>query len=162
LSLSSQQRKCGVEAEVLTLNRDFRDPRVRLPGRDVVEGVPVRRIGYAGSRRYPIAPGALRHLRGFDIVHVHAVDFFCDFLAWTAPVHRKPLAISTHGGFFHTSFARSLKQYYFRTVTRASLTRYSRVFACSAADAATFAPVAAQRLRVIENAVDTRKFAMAG
>jgi alpha-1,3-mannosyltransferase len=48
----------------------------------------------------------LRHLRDADIVHVHAIDFFFDFLGWTKPLHGKKLVVSTHGGFFHTSFIR--------------------------------------------------------
>jgi alpha-1,3-mannosyltransferase len=157
--LSVAQRRAGIEADVLTLNRDFRDVRNRLPEGDVVDGVPVQRIGYVGSKRYPIAPKVLSRLKPYDLIHVHGVDFFCDYLALTAPIHRKPLVLTTHGGFFHTDFARKLKHVYFQTVTRCALRNYKRVFACSASDADTFRVIAADRLRHIDNGVDIEKFA---
>lgn len=161
LSLSKQQRRSGIEADVLTLNRLFRAPNVRLPTDDLVEGTPVRRIGYFGSRRYPIAPSVLSHVKNYDLVHVHGVDFFADYLAATSGIHGRPLVLSTHGGFFHTDFARRLKHVYFNTVTRATLRKYKRVFACSENDARTFEAVAHGRLKLIENGVDTDKFAAA-
>lgn len=158
-ALSAQQRRVGIDADVLTLNREFRDPCNLLAERDIVDGVPVRRIGYRGSRRYPIAPDVLSHLKPYDLVHVHGVDFFCDYLALLTPVHRKPLVLSTHGGFFHTDFARGLKRAYFHTVTRAALKRYKRVFACSASDAEMFRAIAEDRVVHIDNGVDIGKFA---
>jgi alpha-1,3-mannosyltransferase len=157
--LAGEQRRNGIAAEVLTLDRLFNDPtRRRLPATDQVAGIPVRRIPFAGSRRYPLAAPVLRHLRGFDLVHVHGVDFFSDFLAATQALHNRPLVLSTHGGFFHTSFARRLKTAYFQTVTRAALSRYRRVFACSASDEGLFRRIAADRVTLIENGVDTQKF----
>jgi alpha-1,3-mannosyltransferase len=160
-ALAVQQRHAGIDADVLTLDREFRDKRHRLPETDVVDGVPVRRIRYWGSQRYPIAPAVLKHLKPYDLIHVHAVDFFCDYLALLAPMHRKPLVLSTHGGFFHTGFARRLKHVYFHTVTRAVLRRYKRVFACSASDAETFRAIAEDRVTQIDNGVDIEKFAAA-
>jgi alpha-1,3-mannosyltransferase len=161
LSLSRHQRRSGIEAEVLTLNRLFREPDVRLPSNDLIEEIPVRRISYSGSRRYPLAPGVLSHVKNFDLVHVHGVDFFADYLAATSNIHGRPLVLSTHGGFFHTDFAQSLKRLYFKTVTRATLRKYRRVFACSANDAHTFEAVTGGQLKLIENGVDTDKFANA-
>lgn len=158
-ALAKQQRKDGVHAEVLTLNRLSRDPKVRLPAREVVDGIPVRRIGSFGSAKYPIALGALKHLDGFDIIHVHAVDFFCDYLALTRPLHGKPLVLSTHGGFFHTPFARRLKEVFFQTVTRLSLPQYDAVVVNSANDRDVFRRIAGDRPILIENGVDTERFA---
>ena len=159
LSLAKQQRLEGVNAEVVTLDRLYSKPSVRLPRHDSVDGVPVRRIAFSGSPRYPIAPEVLSCIEPFDIVHVHGVDFFCDFLAATRVLHRKPLVLSTHGGFFHTKFAGSLKPMLFHTVTRFSLRQYRRILACSANDEVIFRPVAGRRLLRIDNGVDTNKFA---
>ena len=49
-------------------------------------------------------------MQGFDIVHVHGVDFFCHYLAALRVFNRKLLALSTHGGFFHTGYAKTLEQ----------------------------------------------------
>src|SRR5436189_1528385 len=70
LSLAKQQRMEGVNAEVVTLNRLFSKPSTRLLRHDSVEGVPVHRIGFFGSSRYPIAPEVLSCIEPFDIVHV--------------------------------------------------------------------------------------------
>jgi alpha-1,3-mannosyltransferase len=149
----------GMETRVLTLNRLFSNGRSRLPREECIDGIPVLRIPFVGSPRYPIAPTALAHLAGADLVHVHGVDFFYDYLAWTKPLHRKLLVASTHGGYFHTPFARRLKQAYFHSVTRGSSAFYDRIIASSAADAALFRKIAGNRVVAIENGVDTAKFA---
>jgi alpha-1,3-mannosyltransferase len=160
LSLAKEQRAQGINAEVITLDRIFSDPDTVLPKHDRVDGVPVRRISYTGSRRYPFAPGVFSIIEPYDLVHVHAVDFFSDWLAATRWLHRKPMVLSTHGGFFHTSFARVLKAIYFRTATRFTVRRYTRVIACSSNDEAIFKKITpARRLRRIDNGVDTLKFA---
>lgn len=160
--LVTEQRRQGLDARVLTVNRVFHQDDKRLPDQELVEGIPVVRIPYRGSYKYPIAPSVLKHLASFDLIHVHGVDFFADFLALTRRRHKKPMFLSTHGGFFHTSFARNLKQLYFRTVTRRTLTAYSRVFACSINDAELFQPLSEDRLELVENGVEIGKFSNLG
>jgi len=159
LALAKQQRRDGVWAEVVTLDRLFKSPEMRLPSHDVIEGVPVQRIGYFGSPKYPIALGVSTRLADFDLVHVHGVDFFCDYLALTRFIHRKPLVLSTHGGFFHTAYARKFKEVFFSTITRLSLTQYSGVVANSINDLELFRRITKRRLVMIENGVNTEKFA---
>lgn len=158
LSLARAQLRAGLQAEVLTLNRRFQDLGTALPSHDRVEDIPVTRISFRGSRRYPIAPQVLAHLEGFDLIHVHGVDFFSDFLSATAPWHRKPMVLTTHGGFFHTTFAQGLKRVYFKTITKMALRNYRRVIACSENDAQTFRIIAGERVEAIENGVDIQKF----
>jgi alpha-1,3-mannosyltransferase len=157
-SLAREQVKSGHHVRVVTLNRIFRGDGARLPAHETRDRIEICRIGYAGSMRYPLAPAVLRHLSDADIVHVHAIDFFFDFLAMTRLLHRKPLVVSTHGGFFHTAFASRLKTIYFKTVTRASLTRYAYVAASSVQDREKFAEIRGRGLDVLENGVDIAKF----
>lgn len=158
--LAARQVAAGHSVRVITLNRIFDAPdKAPLPERSMHRGIEIVRLVFMGSKRYPLAPGVLRHLRGCDLVHVHGVDFFCDLLAATSLAHRKPLFLSTHGGFFHTRFANKLKQVYFRSITRLSLSRYRRVIACSDQDYARFSPIAASRTILIRNPVDVQKFA---
>jgi alpha-1,3-mannosyltransferase len=160
LKLSLKQRQLyGFTPTIVTLDRLFTDRGLRLPRTERVRGLPVIRIPWCGSHRYPIAPGVLRHLQAADIVQVHGIDFFFDFLAWTRPLHRRPLVASTHGGFFHTRSAASLKEAYFKFVTPMSCRRYDAIVASSEADAALFQTVAAANLHTIANGVDTDKFA---
>ncbi len=155
-----QRRELGIEARVVTLDRLFSRPDVTLAAEDMVDGIPVRRLAWRGSSRYPIAPSVLGAIRGADLVHVHAIDFFFDFLALTRPLHRIPLVASTHGGFFHSSFASRAKRAYFATATRTSCLAYRRIIACSESDAGMFRPIVGRdRLVTIENGVDLAKFA---
>ena len=94
--LSKRQLEAGFAVRVITLDRGFR-PRevsgaVSLKAYETIDGVEVIRIPYWGSQRYPIAPRVLRYIRTADLVHVHGIDFFFDFLALTKPLHRRRLA----------------------------------------------------------------------
>jgi alpha-1,3-mannosyltransferase len=158
--LAATQVAGGHVVRVVTLDRLFKtETPGKLSARDVVSGIEIVRIPYVGSTRYPIAPSVLKHIRDADIVHVHAIDFFYDFLAWTKPLHRKKLVVSTHGGFFHTAFAARLKRIYFSTVTRASMVWYYGVAAVSLTDQTQFSRIRPRGLVCIENGVNTSKFA---
>lgn len=158
MKLCKALQKRGVVASVVTLNRICNSTGERLPDQAIIDGVDVCRIPFRGSWRYPIAPGVLGHLGQADVVHVHGIDFFFDFLAMTRPIHRKALVASTHGGFFHTTFARRLKQVYFSTVTRASALAYKTIAASSDSDFDLFAPITGSRLASIPNGVDVLKW----
>jgi alpha-1,3-mannosyltransferase len=158
--LAHQQLASGHHVRVATLDRIFGEPEGRtLPVRETFDGIEIVRVPFAGSVRYPVAPRILRSIRNADLVHVHGVDFFCDFLAATAWLHRKPLILSTHGGFFHTPFLRRFKKLYFDVVTRTALSQFGAVIACSEEDNRRFASVAGRRLTLIQNPVDVGKFA---
>ena len=108
-------------------------------------GLAVRRMRHWGPRRYPVAPAALRAIRGYDLVHIHAIDFFVDYLSLLRLFHRIPLVVSTHGGFFHTQRARAFKEWYFKTVTRQSLGGVGAVVCVSQHDREMFAGDCAPR-----------------
>lgn len=154
-----QQMEGRYEPRVVTLDRVFREPGIRLPHRETLDGVGVLRLPYRGSERYPLCPQVLMDLADADLVHVHGIDFFFDFLALTRHVHGKPLIASTHGGFFHSKFAQRLKRVYFNSVTRLSAKAYRRIISTSDSDGEIFGRIVAKhRLRVVENGVDIRKF----
>jgi alpha-1,3-mannosyltransferase len=160
-NLAQQQSRAGrYTPTVITLNRVFRTGGTLLPASETLDGVAVQRLAYAGSERYPLCPQVASALHDADLVHVHGIEFFFDYLALLHPLMRKPLLASTHGGFFHSGFATRLKKIYFRTVTRLSARAYQKVIATSENDGALFSPVVpAGKLQVIENGVDMRKFA---
>lgn len=155
---ASLARLPGVTSSVVTLDRAFSDSETVLAERELRDGVSIVRIPFSGSRRYPLAPRVLGAIDGADIVHVHGIDFFFDFLAATRPIHRKPLVASTHGGFFHTAFAGRAKKLFFATVTRTSARAYRRLFGSSVQDAERFARIAPGRTITIENGVDLEKW----
>lgn len=159
-NIALQQKRHGSQhVRIITLDRLFRNSSRVLPPREEIEGIEVVRLPYFGSSRYPLCPRILRELGQTDVVNVHGVDFFFDFLALTKISHKCPLILSTHGGFFHTEFASRTKKIYFNTITRLSSMAYSRVVATSVNDGRLFAEiVGAPKLQVIENGVDIDKF----
>lgn len=161
-NLADQLLKQGYRVRVVTLDRRFTALHETLPPRQIINGVEVVRIPFSGSPRYPLAAQVFRHIGDADIVHVHAIDFFFDALAWTRLLHGKPMIATTHGGFFHTEKYAGLKTVWFNTATRLSALAYRRLIGCSAQDTRTFQAIAGNRVIQIDNGVDTRKFADAG
>jgi alpha-1,3-mannosyltransferase len=159
-ALATAQVANGHQVRVVTLDRIFNAlTPIRLPSSEWLNGVEIVRVPYFGSQRYPIAFSAIRHIRDADIVHVHAIDFFFDYLAWTTPFHRRKLVVSTHGGFFHTGFAARLKRLYFDVITRLSLSWYAGVAAVGVADETLFRSIRPRGVCLIENGVDVDKYA---
>jgi alpha-1,3-mannosyltransferase len=159
-NIARQQREHhGQLPKVVTLNRLFRNSAEYLSAEATVNGVAVVRLPFHGSSRYPVCPGVLEHVADADVIHVHGIDFFFDYLALTRPLHRRPLVASTHGGFFHTKFASRLKKIYFNTVTRASSMAYDKIIATSDNDGDMFAGIVrSPKLAVIENGVNVEKY----
>lgn len=160
--LAKAQVAAGDDVSVVTLRRRLGGNHERLPDHETIDGVKVTRIGHVGSRRYPIAPAVIRHLGQADIVHVHSIDFFFDFLSLANYVLRKTLVVSTHGGFFHTQKFAGLKAVWFSTLTRFNLRGYSAVICISEQDGKTFRRLRSNGIRTIVNGVNTEKYRCAG
>ncbi|MBY5343257.1 glycosyltransferase family 1 protein [Rhizobium leguminosarum bv. viciae] len=157
-NLARQTVRRGYRVRVLTLDSLFTAPEDKLPLREDIDGIEVVRIPWFGTSRYPLAPHVFRHLADADLVHVHAIDFFFDALAWGRLLHGKPMIVTTHGGFFHTQKYATIKKIWFRTLTRASAMAYRRVVCCSASDLKQFSEIVPDSL-LIENGADIGKFA---
>ena len=148
----------GHKVQVATLRLLFASGAM-APRESVEAGLAVRRMRHWGPRRYPVAPAALQAIRGYDLVHIHAIDFFVDYLSLLRLFHRIPLVVSTHGGFFHTQRARAFKEIYFKTVTRQSLGGVRAVVCVSQHDREMFGKIVSpQRLRLIENGANIDRF----
>lgn len=158
-NLSRLLLKRGFRVRVVTLDRLFQARERILPPQETIDGVEITRIAWKGSSRYPLAPGVFRHIADADIVHVHGIDFFFDALAWTRPLHGRTMVATTHGGFFHTPKYAAIKKIWFRTLTRLSARAYRSLLCCSRSDLALFSRIAAGRTLLVENGVDTDKFA---
>jgi alpha-1,3-mannosyltransferase len=152
LSVALQQS--GHTVQVATLRRVFASD-TRAPEKSLEAGLSVRRMRHFGPRRYPVALASFGAVRGFDLVHIHAIDFFVDYLSLLRLLHGVPMVVSTHGGFFHTQWAARWKRMYFKTVTRKSLDGVKAVVCVSQHDREMFARIVPpQRIRVIENGAD--------
>jgi len=154
--LAKQQINIGHEVTVLTLNKSFVNNSI-YPNNELISKINIIRISYFGSQRYPIALSVLKHLKYYDIIHVHAIDFFADYLALTKIFHKKKLIITTHGGFFHTKKNSFLKKIFFQSITRCTLKKYSAIIACSSNDFNTFSKIS-KNVTLINNGVDVEKY----
>ncbi|QRX84968.1 glycosyltransferase family 4 protein [Glaciimonas sp. PAMC28666] len=159
-NIARQQREHHDQRpHIITLNRLFKNSTELLDREAVVNGVGVIRLPFRGTSRYPLCPQVLQHVAEADVIHVHGIDFFFDYMAFTKPFHRRPLVASTHGGFFHTTFASSLKKIYFNSVTRASSMIYDKIVATSENDGEIFKKIVKpSTLTVIENGVNVEKY----
>jgi alpha-1,3-mannosyltransferase len=156
LSCALQQK--GHTVRVATLRSLFATG-TSAPARSIEAGLTVRRMRHWGPKRYPVAPAALAEIRGYDLVHIHAIDFFVDYLSLLRLLHRIPLVVSTHGGIFHTQWASRFKQMYFSTVTRMSLGGVGAVVCVSQQDREKFEEIVPrQRIRLIENGANIDRF----
>lgn len=155
--LSSALRELGHHCDVVTLRRVFNGQQ-QLPADELIDGGYVYRLPYLGSKRYTFAPQVLQYPHAYDLVHIHAIDFFIDCLGLGRRQHGRPLVVNTHGGIFHTRFLAPLKQLYFRTITRLSLRNAAAVICDSEHDAALFRPIVpASKLFVLRNGVDLHR-----
>lgn len=157
-NLAREQLSAGHQVLVITLDTDFQTGET-LPVRASYDGVDVQRVSWSFSQRYSLCRLDMATLNAADIVHVHAIDFFVDYLAAMKRLGAltAALVVSTHGGFFHTEKNQRLKQLFFRTITRATLAKADAVLSCSTNDQALFSSISDQA-QLINNGIRLQKF----
>lgn len=149
----------GYTTDTLTLRSIFSTGEKAEP-ESCVDGLKVYRLPHIGSKRYPIAPTVISFISSYDLLHIHAIDFFIDFLSITRLFHRKPIIVNTHGGIFHTKWLVFFKKFYFKTVTRFSLRGADAVICVSEHDYQLFKTIVPQeKLHIIPNGVSIESFA---
>jgi alpha-1,3-mannosyltransferase len=156
LNLSRGLVARGHHVEVVTLDRDIVTGQ-RLQSPPELESIRIHRIPYFGPRRYPVAPSWLRFIDDFDVIHIHAIDFFIDSAAAARflGIHKKPLVVTTHGGIFHTEAWRGVKSVYWHNVLKRTLGAAAAVVAVSDSDARLFSSIVpADKLVTIPNGID--------
>lgn len=157
-SLCRQLERRGHRSDVATLDHLFKNGE-RLHPYENIGGIDIIRFPSRGTARYFYAPRLLEAVSRYDLVHVHGVDFFIDYLGTLRGRHGRPLVLSTHGGFFHTRWFPALKRAYFDTVTRHSLRGADRVIACSPQDQELFSRIS-QNVTLVENGIDYDAFSV--
>ncbi len=148
----------GIDVKVVTLNLIFNTGEL-VESESFHNGIKIYRIPYFGTKRYPVAIDIINRIDSCDILHIHAIDFFVDFLSFTHFLHKKPIIVTTHGGIFHTKWLLPLKQIYFKTFTRMSLSFVNAVVCNSKHDYELFKTIVPKsKLHIIDNGVDVEKF----
>jgi alpha-1,3-mannosyltransferase len=135
-NLAKRQISAGHTVQIGCLNRPFQRAGKVLPAQETYEGALIHRLPFWGPRQYAMAPGVLSLTRGCDVIHLHSCDFFLDFLALTRPLHRKPIVLSAHGFYFHSSNAGILKRLYFQSITRMAMRAIDAIVCASDQDMA--------------------------
>lgn len=129
----------GHKADVLCFDRKFKGKP--LSRRQVLGGIDVFRETSLNIKLYNIAPSIWKYLKCYDIIHVHGLGFYFDFLATTKGIHKKPIVLSTHGGIFHTKRAFFLKKLYFNHWAKNKMKSIDAVFAHSLNDKKLFSRI---------------------
>lgn len=157
-NLAKEQIADGHEVSIITLNIDFQTGE-RLKAQEQHHDLQITRVPWKGSRRYSVCWIAPKLLNSHDVVHVHAVDYFIDYLSMMKRlgILQAKLILSTHGGFFHTNNNRKLKELWFKTITRFTLSKADAVVSNSSNDQKLFLQIA-PAVTQINNAIRVRKF----
>jgi len=133
---------------------------VRIPGtpkKEVYKGIRIHRVRALNAKFYKIAPGVARIAKRYDVLHVHGLGFFSDYLALSKLFHGKKLVLSTHGGIFHTRKLSLLKRPYFHMWSRLVLRFFDAVAAVSHSDKVLFSKIKRDVI-MVPNGIDFNRF----
>lgn len=157
-SLTLEQINAGYAVSVLTANTNFQDD-VSLNEFENINGISVSRMPWSFSKRYPIIWINPSLLNEYDVIHVHAVDFFIDYISLLKKIGlvKSKVYLTTHGGFFHTPNQQGLKKLFFKTITRFSLMGLDGVFTISSNDQRLFSQIK-NGCQLVANGVRLQKF----
>ncbi len=147
--------KLGCKSDVLCLNTCAHSNE-KLTAYEEHEGIHIYRIPYVNLGVYKFAPTVIKYIKNYDLLHVHGLGFFSDFLAITRPLHKKAIVLSTHGGIFHTS-SNWIKKLYFYYWSRFVLKKNSRILAVSKNDERLFSKIS-NNVIFIPNAINVDQF----
>jgi len=160
MDLCLELKKKGIESEVVCLNT-CHNSKKKLEEKEKIKGIKVNRIPFWDLKLYKIAPKALDFVEDFDLIHVHGIGFFCDFLLAKKNQHKKPVVISTHGGIFHTNKKSRIKKFYHDLWLKHQLKKADKIIANSENDFNQFKKIS-EKVVLIQNAVDATKFSYKG
>ncbi len=132
--LARELSEQGCDNDVLTLDRLFHDRDRRLPAKEKVGGLTVRRVPMVGHPRFFLPLIDQDVLAGYDVIHVHGIDGMFDRIARQKRQPGQSVIATSHGLFFHTPFMHTVKQIYLNTATRLAAARYDLLIANSLSD----------------------------
>lgn len=146
----------GHKSDVCCLNR-IPNSREKLPRLENYKGITIYRLPYLDLKYYKIAPAVIKIAKKYDVVHIHGIGFFSDFLNLTKIAHGKPILVSTVGGIFHTKNLSAVKNLYFKYWCKAILGVANKIIAISEHDKKLFSKIT-RNIEVIPVPVEIEKF----
>jgi alpha-1,3-mannosyltransferase len=145
----------GHSSDVLSLNRLIRTKKY-LSKSDTFNNIKISRISFINIFEYTIAPDIIKHISNhYDIVHIHGINYFSDYLLLLKYFVKKPIIISTHGGYFHTKKNIIIKKIWFNTITKYTLRKANRVVTDGVNDFLIFKKILNNNITTIENGVNS-------
>ena len=158
LDLCKELQKNKISCKVICLDK-CANSKQKLGNYSKLGDPEITRIPFLDLKYYKIAPAVLNHIKDSDILHVHGIGFFSDFLLLTKFLHKKPIIVQSHGGIFHTKNLGFLKMIYFNLIERFLLSFAEMVILDSIQDYAFFSKILPKnKLTHIENAISLDDF----
>jgi len=148
--------RLGHQSDVITYERHTITGE-KLKKHEKYNGINIYRIPSFGMRLYPMAPEVIKKIKGYDIIHIHGIGFFCDVLSLTKAFHGKRLIISTHGGIFHTNRFSLAKKLYFSIWCRLMMKNFDKIVAVSRNDEKLFSRIS-KNVVFIPNGVEMETY----
>jgi alpha-1,3-mannosyltransferase len=128
------------------------------PCQDRIDQCNVYRVPLYGHRLVGVAPSLRTLVAKYDLIHVHDPQLAALSINGYVWSGRKPMVLSTHGGYFHTPKHSLLKMVHSRVTAPWIANAYNRVLASSGSDAARFGKLSG-RVECVANGVNIERFA---
>lgn len=160
MDLCLASKKNGIQTEVVCLDK-CSGSKKKLKKTEIIQGIKVTRIPFINLKLYKIATKISEHLKDFDLIHVHGIGFFSDYIIAKKQEHKKPVIISTHGGIFHTNKKNLIKKFYHNYWLNYHLKKADKIIADSENDFEQYKKIS-DKVILVQNAVDTKKFEFKG
>ena len=80
-NLAQEQTLDSHDVFVYTLNKNFQDSK-KLKKEEAINNIKIKRSVFFGLKKYPLTFLSISELNKFNIIHIHGLDFFIDFLSW--------------------------------------------------------------------------------
>ncbi len=154
LGLSKELKRKGHNVKIVCLDKCADGKKLKAFER--VKGISVHRIPFTDLKLYKLAPSVLEFAKDVDIIHVHNIGFFSDFLAWTKSEHGAKLVLNTHGGIDHTQSFSWLKHAYKKTFLKKALKQFDAILCDSVDDFEAFKKF--KNAKLVENGVELQPF----
>lgn len=154
--LCKNLNKMGHQNDVCCLNACARSKK-KLKSFEVHEGIRIYRIPFFDLKLYKIAPKVLNFTKKYDLIQLHSMGYFTDFLVLTKLVHGKRLILNTHGGIFHTKSYSFFKNLYFNYWCRIAFKKIDKILADGEEDKKTFSKIS-DNVETIPITIETETF----
>ncbi len=155
-------KKIGVNTSALAFN-GCHDSKKIFPSTEKIHGIEIERVPVIRFPYYPFSVFSPNRFKKFDVIHVHGIGFFSDFFIFTKFLHKKPVVVNTHGGFFHTKNISFLKKIYFNFFQKFLLKKADLILADSDNDFNIFSKIVPKnKIKLFFNGVNVEKFLKLG